>query len=842
VISIAPHLPWPAWSALVVASVGLLAWYARTARGNLPAARWRVVVSLMAAALALPLVLLLNPIRVEPIPPPPGKPLVTILVDASAGMTTDDVAEPVSPGVVPAKPDGAVGATRFAAAQRAAVEAAQGLEGEYDVEIRLFADAVRPAAPDRLAAAVADGEITDLAAAIEESLVADRPRGQTLVLLSDGIHNADVGSARVLEAARRAKAAAAPVFVRTFGGAAPVRDVALRFTSSQELAFIGRPIPVDVQVAARGLAGREVEVELRRDDKTLERRKVTLSDGLEEVRFHVGDDRVGLVRYEAAIKPLDGEVSSANNAAPLIVRTVDQPIRILLLEGKPYWDTKFFTRTLASDAAVELTTVVQMARGRLLERMLTLERGAGPSGDAAGDGGANSGQGAEGRSGGGAEGVEDRKSTKPEGEALSGAVAAKPDGEVALVAYKEQWRVATDPSEWLGDDARLNEFQVVVLGRDADVFLAGDAADRLRRWIDRQGGSLVCFRGAPTVETARELATVLPLRWTPARESRFHLQVTDYGRDWRWFPAVADDADAFAGMPKLAAAAVPDRLKPAARVLATSGSGGGGSAEGGSAAASQPKRSADESRAVVTYQPFGLGQIVVVEGAGMWRWAFLPPEHQSRDEVYSGLWRSLVRRLVSGAGLLPGQNVALRSEQVLFSERDSAAVTLLVRDPAALGTLPEVELTGSALEAPRRVKPAPVNDDPSLFRAAFGPLPEGRYQAKLTGEGFDARSTGSGQAARDAVSTAFDVRRNLTERLDLTARPDLMRRIAAESDGAELKGESADELKRRLAEHAERTRPREVRRIEAWDRWWVMTLVVGLWTASWTLRRRSGRV
>ena len=57
-----------------------------------------------------------------------------------------------------------------------------------------------------------------------------------------------------------------------------------------------------------------------------------------------------------------------------------------------------------------------------------------------------------------------------------------------------------------------------------------------------------------------------------------------------------------------------------------------------------------------------------------------------------------------------------------------------------------------------------------------------------------------------------------------------------------LKGESADELKRRLAEHYERTRPREVRRSEAWDRWWIMTIVVGLWTTSWALRRRSGRV
>jgi hypothetical protein len=313
------------------------------------------------------------------------------------------------------------------------------------------------------------------------------------------------------------------------------------------------------------------------------------------------------------------------------------------------------------------------------------------------------------------------------------------------------------------------------------------------------------------------LAAVLPLRWTPARETRFHVHVTEYGRDGQWFASGNEDDGLLAEMPTLAAAATPERLKLGARVLAAS-----------TTAANE------EAQAVVTYQPFGLGQIVVVEGAGMWRWAFLPPEYQSRDMLYSDLWRTLIRRLTSSAGLLPGQSLALRSERVLFNDRDPAAALLLIRDPAALPTLPEVELSGPALAAPQRVRPQPATDDPTLFRASFGKLPEGRYQARLVGDGFD--------PVRDAVQTAFDVRQNLTERLDLKARPDLMARIAAESGGAVLVDGSVDELRKRLAEHREQTRPREVRRIEAWDRWWIMAAVTGVWAATWGIRRRSGRV
>jgi len=44
---------------------------------------------------------------------------------------------------------------------------------------------------------------------------------------------------------------------------------------------------------------------------------------------------------------------------------VDQPVRVLLLEGKPYWDTKFLVRHLVADPSVALTSVVQLAEGRL---------------------------------------------------------------------------------------------------------------------------------------------------------------------------------------------------------------------------------------------------------------------------------------------------------------------------------------------------------------------------------------------------------------------------------------------------------------------------------------------
>ena len=68
------------------------------------------------------------------------------------------------------------------------------------------------------------------------------------------------------------------------------------------------------------------------------------------MRFRVSQDKPGVYRYEVRAGPLPGEVSRSNNTAPLLLRVVDKPIRVLLLEGKPYWDAKFLMRTLIADA------------------------------------------------------------------------------------------------------------------------------------------------------------------------------------------------------------------------------------------------------------------------------------------------------------------------------------------------------------------------------------------------------------------------------------------------------------------------------------------------------------
>lgn len=786
-LSFEPLIPGSLWMALAVAGVALLAWYALRRPEAIRRGRWALVNLLMGAAMATVLGVLLNPTWVTELPPPAGKPLLSVLVDDSGSMSVPDGAG--------ANTDGG---TRYEVAAKLARSLSSDLERQFDVQVRTFSETTKAAGINDLTSRKPTGQATDLAVAVADVLADDRPQGQAVVVLSDGIHNAAGGAQPVLEAVRRAKSLAAPVYTRTIGSGGTTIDLAIELRSPQDMAFIGQRVPVTVRVAGRGVRGGQADVSLLYDGKEVGRQPVTLSASgrSPDVRFWVKQDKMGLYPYEARIDPLPGEATQANNSATYLLRVIDQPIKVLLVEGKPYWDSKFLMRTLASVPAVELESLVRVTDGRLVHRKIS------------------------------------RKDHAPAPKAAAGApapvvaVAAADDSAgVADVKRAETWEVTGDAGTVFSNAERLREFQVVVLGREAEAFLTDSALTNLQQWVSKDGGALVCSRGAPTVQVNQRLAKLLPVKWTPSREERFRIRLTDDGRDLHWLGEDSQSDGRLAGLPTLASSAQVDRSKPLAVVLATGVAPGGEAGTNGGAPA-------------VVYQPYGGGRVVVIEGAGMWRWAFLPPQYQQQDEVYAALWHSMLRWVTGSAGLLPGQKLALRADKISFATDEPATATLLVREESgyAKGSASrEVELIGPNSAAPKTFTASVLGEEPGNFRVSFGKLPAGRYQARVGGAG-----------AEDVASKCvFDVRVIGQEQLDLQARPDLMRRIADDGGGVVLADDAtsaAGQISKTFKEHLARTHPPRHERSTAWDRPWILLAVFGLWTASWAVRRSGGLI
>src|ERR1700678_110159 len=84
---IAPTL-WLALAVVAAVGIGVSAW--RRPR-SLPRRRWWPAVGCAVLGVAALLTILLNPTWVEPVPPPAGKPLLTVLVDATGSMAVRDL-------------------------------------------------------------------------------------------------------------------------------------------------------------------------------------------------------------------------------------------------------------------------------------------------------------------------------------------------------------------------------------------------------------------------------------------------------------------------------------------------------------------------------------------------------------------------------------------------------------------------------------------------------------------------------------------------------------------------------------------------------------------------------
>jgi hypothetical protein len=304
------------------------------------------------------------------------------------------------------------------------------------------------------------------------------------------------------------------------------------------------------------------------------------------------------------------------------------------------------------------------------------------------------------------------------------------------------------------------------------------------------------------------LDTVMPVKWKTGREVRFRVQMTQDGEAAGWLPR---DSSL---MPSLATGSEVATVKPLATVVAQAGGQAG-----------------VEGMAAVSFQPYGSGRVVVIEGSGHWRWAFLPTDDAEHKDLYGRFWNGLLRWLAASAEFLPGQTAALRTAQTTFTNLDTVVLQLAVRDDpeVAPGSAPLMEVRGSG--PTQRLSALPGGETPGVFLASCGPLPTGSYVASLLRRG-DAHP----------VRCAFDVQEPVAERLDLRARQGLMRRLSEESEGAVLGDSPAAQIRKAYTDYWALRHPEQFRRTPAWDRTSVLLALAGIMGATWMVRRRGGLV
>jgi len=104
----------------------------------------------------------------------------------------------------------------------------------------------------------------------------------------------------------------------------------------------------------------EIQVQLLRQGRVLQTQRLNTEEHQQiPVQFEVTENEVGQYEYEIRATPVEQEVDSANNSAITYLNVIDQQLRILLLEGSPYWDTTFLQRSLMRNDKISLDAIIQ---------------------------------------------------------------------------------------------------------------------------------------------------------------------------------------------------------------------------------------------------------------------------------------------------------------------------------------------------------------------------------------------------------------------------------------------------------------------------------------------------
>ncbi len=303
------------------------------------------------AGIIVILLLLLQPSRVEKIPPPTQNRVTLLALDTSLSMKQRDVN----------------GATRYEAARNILLESEalpkSGLPEDPRVRLFEFGEDTRP-----VNTSVFDLASHDKTTHFHKSVVtalstlARNEAANALILLTDG-HDFELMNPAKTGAAARSRQT--PIYAVPIGKQGKVRDVSARITSFQPYCYVKQQARITAGLRLIGCEYEQLNVQLLRQGQVVQTKRLNADEFQElPVEFEVIEPETGQYEYEVRVQPLDHEVDNDNNSAITYLNVIDQQIRVLILEGDPYWDTTFLQRSLMRNDKFEVDSLVSYGRSK----------------------------------------------------------------------------------------------------------------------------------------------------------------------------------------------------------------------------------------------------------------------------------------------------------------------------------------------------------------------------------------------------------------------------------------------------------------------------------------------
>ncbi len=192
---------------------------------------------------------------------------------------------------------------------------------------------------------------TDIASLFDEieTRFSNRNVG-AVVIASDGLYNK--GQNPLYSSAKNKF----PVYTIALGDTTIRKDLILSKVISNRIAYLGNKFPIEIQISARELGGKNTLCTVSKGDEVLFTQQINISGNnfSLSVPVQLEAKEVGLQRYAIKLSNVDGEVSYTNNLKDVFIDVLDARQKVLILADAPHPDVAAIKNALENNENYEV--------------------------------------------------------------------------------------------------------------------------------------------------------------------------------------------------------------------------------------------------------------------------------------------------------------------------------------------------------------------------------------------------------------------------------------------------------------------------------------------------------
>ncbi len=200
-----------------------------------------------------------------------------------------------------------------------------------------------------------NGQATDISKAIRRLIPNNDQNIRAGILISDGSFN--TGNNPLYDITVLDK----PLYTIGIGDSTPVKDVSVESIITNEIAYLGDMVPVNVSVKSSGFQSVTINLHLFENGKKIASKELNISNAHQDFNasFDYTPSIEGDHKLTATIDGIDGEMTKKNNSYSDYIKVLKNKRNILVFAGSPSPDLSFISNILKQEKNVEIKTFIQ---------------------------------------------------------------------------------------------------------------------------------------------------------------------------------------------------------------------------------------------------------------------------------------------------------------------------------------------------------------------------------------------------------------------------------------------------------------------------------------------------